>query len=75
MRFRAGLVALGAVLMTYALIGALTDADADPIGMAVFLVVVLVGHDLLWMPLVLLVVALVATIRKKFARPGDLGHR
>ena len=60
------LVAVGAVLMAYAIVGALTDADADPIGMVVFLVGVLVGHDLLWMPAVL---GLVVLIRKGFARP------
>lgn len=60
------LVAVGAVLMAYAIVGALTDADADPIGMVVFLVGVLVGHDLLWMPAVL---AMVVLIRKGFARP------
>jgi len=65
MRIRVALVAAGAVLITYALIGALADDDADPIGIAVFLLAVLVGHDLVWMP----AVALVTSIRKKFARP------
>jgi len=60
MRTRVALVAVGAVLIAYALIGVLTDADADPIGMAVFLVAVLVGHDLLWMPIVLVAGLLIA---------------
>ena len=42
MRTRVALVAAGAVLIAYAMIGALSDAAADPIGMLVFLVGVLV---------------------------------
>ena len=53
MRTRVALVAVGAVLIAYAMVGVLTDADADPIGMLVFLLAVLVGHDLLWMPVAL----------------------
>jgi hypothetical protein len=73
MKTRVVLVAAGALLIAYAMIGALTDDQADPIGMAVFLVAVLVGHDLVWMPAVLAAVALTpmvsAAIRKRFARP------
>jgi hypothetical protein len=70
MRTRVALVAAGALLMAYAIVGALTDADADPIGMVVFLVATLVGHDLLWMPAVL---AIVVLIRKGFTRPRRRG--
>jgi hypothetical protein len=67
MRIRVALVVAGAVLIAYAMVGALTDADADPIGMLVFLLAVLVGHDLL--------VAGAAAIRKRFARPRRRRHR
>lgn len=60
MRLRVALVAVGAVLIAYAVIGALGDAEADPVGIAVFLAAVLVGHDALWMPLVLAAGALLA---------------
>jgi len=72
-RVRVGLVAVGAVLIAYASLGLLGDADADPIGVLVFLLAVVVGHDLLWMPVALaaglLIVRGGAAIRKKFARP------
>ncbi|WP_433303562.1 hypothetical protein ACQP2F_12345 [Actinoplanes sp. CA-030573] len=64
MKIRVVLVAVGAALLAYGIIGALTDADADPIGMAVFLLAVLFVHDLLWMP----AVSLIARGCKKFAR-------
>jgi hypothetical protein len=53
MRTRVALVVVGAVLIAYAMVGVLADADADPIGMLVFLLAVVVGHDLVWMPLAL----------------------
>jgi len=59
MKTRVALVVAGAVLIAYGMIGALTDDAADPIGMLVFLVGVLVGHDLLWMPAVLVAAALI----------------
>jgi hypothetical protein len=70
MKTRVALIAAGAVLIAYAMVGALTDDAADPIGMAVFLVAVLAGHDLLWMPAVL---AVTVAIRKRFARPRRRG--
>jgi len=60
MRIRVALIAVGAVLIAYAMVGVLTDADADPIGMLVFLLAVLVGHDLLWMPVALAAGLLIA---------------
>ena len=72
MKTRVALVAAGAVLISYAMIGVFPE-----IGAVVFLVAVLVVHDALWMPLVLLAIALVsaarAVVRKKFARPPDAG--
>jgi hypothetical protein len=53
MRIRIALVAVGSVLIAYAMTGILIDDAADPVGVAVFLVAVLIGHDLLWMPAVL----------------------
>lgn len=72
MRIRVVLVAVGAVLLAYGIVGALTDADADPIGMAAFLLAVLVIHDLLWMPAVSLITRGWKTLGcKKFARTRD----
>ncbi|GAA2645178.1 hypothetical protein [Paractinoplanes durhamensis] len=70
MRVRVGLVTAGAVLIAYAIVGTLT---ADPIGILVFLIAVLVAHDALWMPAVLLVVAVARTRRKKSERSRDSG--
>jgi hypothetical protein len=60
MKTRVALVAVGAVLIAYAMVGVLADADAEPIGMLVFLLAVLVGHDLLWMPVALAAGLLIA---------------
>jgi hypothetical protein len=53
MRTRIALVVAGAAVITYGTLGALTDDAADPAGMAVFLLAVLVAHDAVWMPAVL----------------------
>jgi len=72
MRTRVALVVAGAVLIAYAMVGVLADADADPIGVLVFLLAVLVGHDLVWMPVLLAAGLLIArggaAVRKEFAR-------
>ena len=66
MKTRVALVVVGAVLTAYAIGGVL----AGQIGVAVFLLAVLVGHDLVWMPALLAAGWLIgAAIRKKFARP------
>ena len=52
------LVAVGAIVMTYAVIGALTDADVKA-GALVFLIGVLVAHDGLLLPLTIVVGVLV----------------
>ncbi|MFC3736284.1 hypothetical protein [Paractinoplanes deccanensis] len=39
--------------MAYAIVGSLTDGDVDPVGVAIFLVAVLVLHDAVFLPLVL----------------------
>ena len=60
MKTRAALVAAGAALMAYASIGLLVGHSAQPIGIAVFLLAVLVGHDLVWMPVALAAGLLIA---------------
>ncbi len=84
MRTRVALVTAGALLIAYAIGGVFSQ-----IGVVIFLAAVLVLHDALWMPFVLLVGALLArtrrwtalvavpvvraVVRKKFARPHDDG--
>lgn len=51
---RAGLIVLGVAGMAYAVVGALADPDLQPLGVLVFLVASVAGHDLVWMPFVLL---------------------
>ena len=53
MKTRVALVAAGVVIMAYAGYGVLTDPAADPAGILVFLIAVLVAHDAVWMPAVL----------------------
>jgi hypothetical protein len=50
---RGTLVVAGALLIAYAVGGALRDPDLDPVGVAVFLAAVLVLHDAVFLPLVL----------------------
>lgn len=61
-RVRIALVAAGVAAMAYAVAGALTDPDADPLGMLVFLAAVLVAHDAVWMPVLLLIGAALTRI-------------
>lgn len=51
---RAAMAGCGAAIMAYAVAGALSDPDVSPVGVLVFLGAVLVAHDALWMPAVLL---------------------
>ncbi len=70
---RRSLIGLGALAMTYALVGALTDADVK-VGDLLFLVVVLVAHDGVLMPLVIgagvLVGRFVPATRRGLVRAG-----
>jgi hypothetical protein len=50
---RRGLVGTGVLVMGYAVAGALTDRDARRIGLVVFLVAVVIGHDAVLMPIIL----------------------
>jgi hypothetical protein len=56
---RRALVAAGVLVMGYAVVGALTDDDVRPFGVLLFLLGVLVWHDLLLMPLVVALGALI----------------
>ncbi|GAA0568181.1 hypothetical protein GCM10010172_60440 [Paractinoplanes ferrugineus] len=69
----------GVLLIAYATVGALTDADLNPIGVLVFLAAVLILHDAVWMPAVLAVLALLKTTvnragRKEWERSRGRGH-
>ncbi|WBB50460.1 hypothetical protein O3597_08365 [Verrucosispora sp. WMMA2044] len=55
MKTRTVLVVGGCLLMAYAVVGALTDADLTPGGVLLFLAAVLVVHDVVWMAAVLAV--------------------
>jgi hypothetical protein len=48
---RRALVAVGTLVMGWAVAGALTDADVKPFGVLIFLVGVLIGHDGVLLPL------------------------
>jgi hypothetical protein len=50
---RRALVAAGVLVMGFAVVGAATDDDVRPFGVLLFLVGVVVWHDLLLMPLVI----------------------
>jgi hypothetical protein len=68
-RVRAVLIGAGVLVMGYALAGALTDHDVKPFGVAIFLAAVLVGHDAVWMPLVLAAGALINRVVPARSRP------
>ncbi|MDI5937901.1 MULTISPECIES: hypothetical protein [unclassified Micromonospora] len=53
MRVRSVLVAVGVLLMGYAVVGGSADPDLKPAGVLLFLAGVLAGHDLVWMVVLL----------------------
>jgi hypothetical protein len=53
------LIGAGVAVMAFAVVGALTDDDVRPVGVLGFLVGVLLWHDLLLMPVVIAVGALI----------------
>ncbi len=59
------LIAVGVAVMGYAITGALTASDVQPIGVAIFLGAMVVGHDGVFMPIVLGVGALI----RRFVAP------
>ncbi|MEU4689990.1 hypothetical protein [Actinoplanes sp. NPDC023714] len=56
---RVALIVSGALIIGYGVSGALADLDADPLGMLVFALAVLLLHDLVLMPLILLTGSLI----------------
>jgi hypothetical protein len=66
-RTRRVLIAGGGLIMAYAVVGALADADVKPLGLLAFLVAVLVGHDGVLLPLVIGAGALIG----RFVPAGD----
>ncbi|MEU8661298.1 hypothetical protein [Actinoplanes philippinensis] len=70
MRARAALVTAGILIMGYAVAGALADPDLAPAGVLTFLAGVLVVHDLLWMPLVLVAGAVITRFVPRRRRPA-----
>ncbi|WP_249999154.1 hypothetical protein [Actinoplanes sp. M2I2] len=68
-RLRAALVGSGALLMAYAVAGALTDPGVKPFGVVLFLAAVLVAHDAVWMPVVLAAGALLGRFVARRHRP------
>ncbi|HEV8567248.1 MAG TPA: hypothetical protein VGQ92_09140 [Actinoplanes sp.] len=50
---RRALIAAGALVMAYAVAGALFDGDVNKVGVALFLIAVLVLHDAVFLPLVI----------------------
>jgi hypothetical protein len=65
---RRALVALGVLVMAFAVAGALTDDDVRRFGVVAFLVGVLLWHDLLVMPLVIAVAAVAGRTFRRVAR-------
>ncbi len=67
---RGVLIATGAVLMGYAVLGAATDPDLKPGGVVLFLAAVLVAHDVLLLPVTIAAGALLARFVPRRALPG-----
>ena len=65
---RTALITLGAVVMGYAVLGAVTDPDLKPGGVVLFLAAVLVAHDAVLLPLTIAVGALSARHLPSWAR-------
>lgn len=69
-RVRAVLTVCGALMMAYAAVGALTDADVEPGGMLVFLAAALIAHDVVWMPLAIALGAVLTRVVSRRNRPA-----
>jgi hypothetical protein len=67
---RAALIAVGAVVMGYAVLGAATDPDLKPGGVVLFLAAVLVAHDAVLVPLTIAVGALVGRFAPPWSQPS-----
>lgn len=69
MRVRFTLVAAGILIMGYAAAGALADPDLAPAGVLSFLAGVLILHDVVWMPALLVVGAAITRFVPRRRRP------
>jgi hypothetical protein len=69
-RARAALVAGGVLIMGYAVGGALADPGLKPGGVLLFLAGVLIGHDALWLPAVLVGGAVITRFVPRRHRPA-----
>jgi hypothetical protein len=67
---RAALIALGTIVMGYAVLGAATDPDLKPGGVVLFLATGLVAHDAVFLPLTIAAGALIARLTPRWARPS-----
>lgn len=67
---RAALIALGAVVMGYAVLGAASDPGLKPGGVVLFLAAVLVGHDAVLLPVTIAVGALIGRFAPRWTRPS-----
>ncbi|GAA3909469.1 hypothetical protein [Actinoplanes auranticolor] len=67
---RGALIAVGAILMGYALLGAVTDPDLKPGGVLLFLAAVLVAHDAVLLPVTMAGGALLGRFAPRWALPS-----
>ena len=67
---RAALIAVGAVVMGYAVLGAVTDPDLQPGGVLLFLAAVLVAHDAVLLPATIAAGALIGRFAPRRSRPS-----
>jgi MFS family permease len=70
MSLRGALVITGVLIMGYAAAGALTDPDLAPAGVLLFLAGALIGHDFIWMPVVIAVGAVITRFVPRWRRPA-----
>jgi hypothetical protein len=66
---RTTLVAAGVLLTVYAVAGALADPDLTPGGVLIFLAGVLIGHDVVWMAVLLAAGAMITRLVPERRRP------
>jgi hypothetical protein len=67
---RRALIAVGAVVMGYAVLGAATDPDLKPGGVVLFLAAVLVAHDAVLLPVTIAGGALLGRFAPSWALPS-----
>ncbi|MEU8607671.1 hypothetical protein AB0C29_06690 [Actinoplanes sp. NPDC048791] len=67
---RGALIAVGAIVMGYAVLGAATDPDLKPGGVLLFLAAVLVGHDAVLLPATIAGGAIIGRFAPRRFLPG-----